>query len=55
MQKLHPKVKVPAIYGQVITGILAVLAVVGTIPAYAPLATEAISLIQTISGYLTYS
>jgi hypothetical protein len=56
MQTLHPKVKVPALVGQVVSVVLAVLAVVGqSVPAAVPITTEATSILLLIAGYLTYA
>lgn len=55
MSTLHPKVKVPAIVGTVVTVALAVLAALTGIPALIPYVTAATTLLTTVSGYLTYS
>lgn len=56
MQTLHPKVKVPAVVGTVITVDRAVLTAVGSnVPEVAPICTGAVTAINTIAGYLTYS
>jgi hypothetical protein len=56
MSKLHPKVKVPAVVGQVVTAVLAILAIVGqSVPATVPITTEATSVLLLASGYLAYS
>lgn len=53
---IHPKVKVPAIVGTVLTITLAVLAAVGTgVPSLVPIVTALTTLIHTATGYLTYS
>jgi hypothetical protein len=56
MQKLHPKVKVPLVVGQVISAALAIFALVGQfVPAALPITTEATSIVLAVSGYLAYS
>lgn len=55
MQTLHPKVKVPAVVGTCIAIALAVLAAVGTVPAAAPYAAIAVTLLNTVAGYFTYA
>ncbi len=59
MQPLHPKVKVPAIIGTIISVALAValaaLAGASDVPAVAAYAAAGVTALQTISGYLTYS
>lgn len=56
MQTLHPKVKVPAVVGAIITIGLAVLSAVGAnVPDAAAVCTGAVTAINTVAGYLTYS
>lgn len=55
MPKLHPKVKVPAVVGTVITIALAVTSGLTSIPAAAPYVAAAVTTLQTISGYFTYA
>lgn len=50
---VHPKVKVPAIVGVVITVVLAILSALTSVPTLAPYVSIGITLITAISGYLT--
>jgi hypothetical protein len=50
---VHPKVKVPAIVGVIITVILAILSALTSVPALAPYVTIGLTIVTTISGYLT--
>lgn len=52
---VHPKVKVPAIVGIIITVILAVLSALTSVPALAPYVSIGLTIVTTISGYLTPS
>lgn len=54
MLNLHPKVKVPAVVGTVITVALAVLAALGSVPEGAPYAAAGTTLINSIAGYFAY-
>lgn len=54
MEPLHPKVKVPAVVGTVITVILAVLAGLNTVPEVAAYAAAGTTILNTISGYFTF-
>jgi hypothetical protein len=51
---MHPKVKVPAIVGTVISVALAVLAGAGTIPDLAPICAAATTAVTTTVGYFTF-
>lgn len=51
---VHPKVKVPAVVGVVITALLAALAIVGTAPEYAPYAAAAQAVVTTVAGWLAF-
>jgi len=56
MQPLHPKVKVPAIIGFLLTLALAIAAVVGGfIPAAAPITAGVATVLQVASGYMSYA
>ena len=55
MSALHPKVRVPAIIGTILTVVLAVLSAASGVPSIAPFVAAAVTLLQTVSGYLTYS
>lgn len=55
MQTLHPKVKVPAVVGTVVSVALGVLAVFGDVPEIAPYAAIGTTFINTVAGYFTYS
>lgn len=50
---IHPKVKVPAIVGVIIAIVLAILSALTSVPAVAAYAAIGITIVTTISGYLT--
>ncbi len=55
MLNLHPKVKVPAIVGTVITIGLAVATALTSVPATAVYAAAGVTFLNTVAGYFTYA
>ena len=52
---IHPKVKLPAQAGAVVAVLLIVLAVLEVVPATAPIAVTAMSVLSTALGYIKLS